>query len=40
MQQPKLDLAASLGPIRPVNVAKENVLDNNNQFTIREVSHV
>jgi D-xylulose reductase len=25
MQQPKLDLAAKLGPIRPVNVAKENL---------------
>jgi D-xylulose reductase len=25
VQQPKLDLAASLGPIRPVNVAKENL---------------
>ncbi|MBW0001501.1 MAG: NAD(P)-dependent alcohol dehydrogenase [Verrucomicrobia bacterium] len=25
VQQPKLDLAAKLGPIRPVNVAKENV---------------
>jgi D-xylulose reductase len=31
VQQPKLDLAAALGPIRPVNVAKENlrgVIDN------------
>jgi D-xylulose reductase len=25
VQQPKLDLAAALGPIRPVNVAKENL---------------
>jgi len=25
VQQPKLDLAAKLGPIRPVNVAKENL---------------
>lgn len=25
VQQPKLDLAATLGPIRPVNVAKENL---------------
>lgn len=25
VQQPKLDLAAALGPIRPVNIAKENV---------------
>jgi D-xylulose reductase len=25
VQQPKLDLAASLGPIRPVNVAKQNL---------------
>ena len=25
VQQPKLDLAARLGPIRPVNVAKENL---------------
>jgi len=25
LQQPKLDLAAKLGPIRPVNVAKENL---------------
>lgn len=27
VQQPKLDLAASLGPIRPVNVAQENLVD-------------
>ncbi|MBC7814550.1 MAG: NAD(P)-dependent alcohol dehydrogenase [Burkholderiales bacterium] len=27
LQQPKLDLAASLGPIVPVNVAKENYVD-------------
>src|ERR1700736_3976792 len=25
VQQPKLDLAAALGPIRPVNIAKENL---------------
>ena len=25
VQQPKLDLATKLGPIRPVNVAKENL---------------
>ena len=25
VQQPKLDLASKLGPIRPVNVAKENL---------------
>ena len=27
VQQPKLDLAATLGPIKPVNVAKENLLE-------------
>ncbi len=27
VQQPKLDLAGTLGPIRPVNVAKEKLLD-------------
>ncbi len=27
VQQPKLDLAATLGPIRPVNVTKENLLE-------------
>lgn len=27
VQQPKLDLAARLGPIRPVNVAQENLVD-------------
>jgi D-xylulose reductase len=27
VQQPKLDLAATLGPITPVNVAKENLTD-------------
>ena len=25
VQQPKLDLAAALGPVRPVNIAKENL---------------
>jgi D-xylulose reductase len=27
VQQPKLDLAATLGPVTPVNVAKENLVD-------------
>jgi D-xylulose reductase len=27
IQQPKLDLAATFGPVRPVNVAKENLVD-------------
>jgi len=27
VQQPKLDLAAGLGPIRPVNVARENLME-------------
>jgi len=27
VQQPKLDLAAALGPVRPVNIAKENLRD-------------
>ena len=33
VQQPKLDLAASLGPITPVNVAKENLVAVVNQLT-------
>jgi len=33
IKQPKLDLAASLGPITPVNVAKQNVMDVVNQMT-------
>lgn len=33
VQQPKLDLAATLGPITPINVAKENVIEVVNQMT-------
>jgi D-xylulose reductase len=33
VQQPKLDLAATLGPITPVNVAKENLSDVVNKLT-------
>lgn len=33
VQQPKLDLAATLGPITPVNVAKENLNDVVNRLT-------
>lgn len=33
VQQPKLDLAATLGPIRPVNVAKENLKEVIDQMT-------
>jgi D-xylulose reductase len=33
VQQPKLDLAARLGPITPVNVAKENLKDVVNKLT-------
>ncbi len=33
VQQPKLDLAAKLGPVTPVNVAKENLVDVVNQMT-------
>lgn len=33
VQQPKLDLAAKLGPITPVNVAKENLKDVVNKLT-------
>jgi D-xylulose reductase len=33
VQQPKLELAAKLGPIRPVNVAKENLLEVINQIS-------
>ena len=33
VQQPKLDLAAALGPIRPVNIAKENLRGVINELT-------
>lgn len=33
VQQPKLDLAATLGPITPVNVAQENLADRVRQLT-------
>src|SRR6202171_4558275 len=33
VQQPKLDLAAALGPIRPVNVAKENLRGRSEEHT-------
>ena len=33
VQQPKLDLAATLGPIKPVNVAKEKLADVVNKLT-------
>jgi len=33
VQQPKLDLAATLGPIKPVNVAKEKLTDVVNKLT-------
>jgi D-xylulose reductase len=33
VQQPKLDMAARLGPVTPVNVAKENLVDVVNKMT-------